>query len=189
MAWSQEELENVYWEINRRISDDPSFLQEFQADPKAASEKVAGRELPDEFNLRLIEKDGGYVAAFVVPGFTQGEIDRTKLSPEQTEKVAAGISFFAIISFCLAAVAVGPCAVDGCGANACGGNACGGNACGVDACGGNACGGNAAGVGGCAGAACGGDAEGVTGCAGYAATLAPCGENLGCKGYVGVNPG
>ena len=186
MEWTQEQLENLYQEVNRRVADDPEFRAKMQDDPKAAVEIIAGRDLPDNVSLKVIEKDGNYAATFVVPDFVQGEITR-ELSVEEMKQVSAGISFLLIISVCVAAVSTGPCGADVCGGNACGGNVCGGNACGADACGGNACGGNASASGACAGNACAGDAcGGNAGCAAYIGAADPCHTFVGCKAYKDV---
>ena len=184
MEWTQEQLEKLYQEVNRRVAEDPAFREKLQADPKATVEEIAGKALPDGVLLKVIERDGGYAATFVVPDFLQEEIDRSQLSMEEAEKVVAGLSFFLIVSVCLAAVSVGPCAADVCGGNVCGGNVCGGNACAADACGGAACAANADGGGACAGNACNADAcGGNAGCAGYVAGADPCHKFVGCKGY------
>ena len=187
MKWTQQELEAMYREMERRVIGDPGFRERFQKDPRAVMEEVAGRELHEDLNLKLIEKDGGYAAVYIVPDFVQGEVDRSEIDDKDAEKVAAGLSFFLIVSACLAAVSVGPCGADICGGNVCGGNVCGGNLCGGDLCGGNLCAGNAGGGGGCAGNVCGGDlCGGNAGCAGYVAKGAPCAKYLGCEGYVEV---
>ncbi len=184
MEWTQEELEKLYQEVNRKVAEDPAFREKLQADPKAAVEEIAGKVLPDGVSLKVIERDGGYAAMFVVPDFLQGEIDRSQLSAGQAEQVAAGFSFFLLVSVCLAAVSVGPCGIDACGGNVCGGNVCGGNVCGADACSGAACAANADGSGACAGNACNADTcGGNVGCAGYVAGADPCRKFLGCKGY------
>ncbi|MBR6707926.1 MAG: hypothetical protein IKI84_14805 [Clostridia bacterium] len=182
MSWTQKQLDEFFRKLNQRASTDPEFRKKFSENSKAAMEEVAGRELPDEFSLKLIEHNGNYSVAFVAPDFPQGEVELRELTENEQDQVNAGLSFFLIVSVCLAAVAVGACGADVCGANACGGNACAGNACGADACGGAACGANAGATGACSGNACYGDACGANaGCLGYASKKAPCGKYVGCK--------
>lgn len=185
MKWTQEELEQLYQQVNAKAAQDEAFRKEVLTNPKAALEKMAGRKLPDEFNLKIIENDSGFASTYIVPDFVQGELDVQELGSEALGQVSGGVSFFLIVTVCAAAVAVGPCPGDACGAAACGGNVCGGAACGADACGGNACGGAASGVSaGCGGAACGGDACAANiGCAGYSAGADVCGANVGCAAY------
>lgn len=183
MNWTQKELENIYKEANIRAQQDSAFRELAARDPKAAFEQLAGKPLPDDFNLKVIEKDASYAATYVVPDFAQGELDFSQLSDQQVERVTGGLSVVLIVSVCGAAVSTGGCGGDACGANACGGNVCGGNVCGADACGGNACGANADASGACAGAACGADAcGGNAGCAGYIAKETACGGYVGCVG-------
>lgn len=195
MDWTQKELEELYQKINQRALEDAEFRKELMADAHTAIEKVAGRKLPEGFRLETIETDLSYNRTFVAPDFAPGELDLQNLKTDAESLPKVGASFALIVSFCAAAVAVGPCPLDGCGANVCGGAVCGGAICAGDVCGGavcagavcggEGCGGVGCGTAGCggdgaAGAVCGGDACGAEGCAG-----AVCGGNVcgaeGCK--------
>ena len=189
MKWTQEELEKLYQEVNAKAVADEAFRKEVMENPRQTLEKLAGRTLPDDFNLKMIENDSGYSATYIVPDFVQGELDVQELNPEKLEQVTGGISFALIVSVCALAAGVGPCGGDtcagaACGGNVCGGAVCGGAACGGDVCGGNACGGDACGANaGCSGYAAGADACGAnTGCAGYTSGASACGANVGCAG-------
>ena len=131
MEWTQQELEELYQEVNKRAAADPAFLKEFQADPAAALEKIAGRPLPEGFRLKAIEADASYNAYYYVPEFTAGELNINQLQAvyggaggdQSAPSSSCGaddpqsmISFFLIISACAAAVSIGPCSPDACGA-------------------------------------------------------------------------
>ena len=184
MKWTQEELERLYQQATEKANADENFRREILADTKAALEKLAGRELPDDFNLKAIENDSGYAATYIVPDFVQGELDIQELEPEALEQASGGISFFAILSGCASAVSFGPCAADACAAAGCAANACAAAVCGGAACAGDACAANAGGGGACAAAACGADGCGANvGCAAYATGADACGANTGCYTY------
>ena len=184
MKWTQEELEQLYQQVNAKAAADEAFRKEIMEKPRQTLEAFAGRPLPDDFNLKMIESDSGYSATYIVPDFVQGELDVRKLSADKMEQVTGGVSFALIVSVCGLAAAVGPCGADACGGNACAAAACAANACGGDACAANACAANAGGAGGCGGNACGGDAcGGNAGCGGYASGADACGANTGCAGY------
>lgn len=186
MKWTQEELEQLYQQANEKANADEAFLKEILADPKSALEKMAGRELPDDFSLKTIENDTGYAATYIVPDFVQGELDLQELTPEALDQASGGISFLGVFSACAAAVSIGPCPADACAAAGCAANACAAAACGGAACAGDACAANAGGGGGCAAAACGADACGANvGCAAYATGADACGANTGCYTYSG----
>ena len=77
--WTQKELEEVYQKILARAKDDPAFLQEVREKGKAALEEVAGRKLPEGFQLQFVDGESNYANAYVLPDFTGDEIDLGQL--------------------------------------------------------------------------------------------------------------
>lgn len=85
MKWSQEELEQLYQQVNTKAAQDEAFHKALLADPKAVLEQVAGRQLPDDLNLKIVENDGDFAATYIVPDFVQGE-----LAAEELGEVSGG---------------------------------------------------------------------------------------------------
>lgn len=79
MKWTQEELEQLYQQVNAKAAADEAFRKELAANPKEVLEKAAGRPLPDDFNLKIIESDSNASATYMAPDFVQGELDSEKL--------------------------------------------------------------------------------------------------------------
>jgi len=102
MAWSKEEVNEIYVKVQRKAVTDAEFRAELLKSPKAAIEKLVGVELPESYNIKVIENDPAYAATFVLPPAIDGE-----LSDEDLEGVAGGDN--------------SACGADGCGAQACAG--------------------------------------------------------------------
>lgn len=182
MEWTQKELEELYQRVNKLGASDADFRKELMADPHAAIEKIAGRELPEGFRLKFIENDPSYNATYLVPDFTPDELNLKALqtdagetgeeNSEDTVHPKVGVSFVLIVSACAAAVSTVGCGGDACAAAGCVGDACAAQACAAAGCGGNAgCAGNA-----CAAAGCGAD----LGCAADGCGGNVCAANLTC---------
>ena len=107
MEWTQQELEELYQQTVKKASVDAAFREKLKQDSKAAMEELAGRELPDGFRLKFIEKDPSFSNTFVLPDFKGDELDMSDL-----RDVGGGISFFLILSACAIAASVGPCPAD-----------------------------------------------------------------------------
>ena len=124
--WTQKELEELYKKVNEMALSDPEFRKELMADQIGTLEKIAGRKLPEGFQLRFVEGENAYAAAYVLPNFTGDEIDLKGL-----QSVAGGsdidgftsgssckddvngdevsISIALIVSVCAAAGQIGGC--------------------------------------------------------------------------------
>ena len=110
MAWTQEQINEIYLKVQQLATTDEEFRAELLKDSSAAIEKVAGQPLPDDFKVKVIENDPQYAATFVLPPMLSEELDDGEL-----DQVAGGL-----------------CLIDGfCGAKACAAkgeaSACGGN--------------------------------------------------------------
>lgn len=194
MSWTQKELEDIYKQANEKGIKDPEFRKQLEKDAKAALAELAGRELPDGFQLKMVDGDSKYASAYLTPDFTGGELDLKDLKSvsggEGEEDYSSqdvpdyGISVALIVSVCGAAESIGGCGADVCGAQGgCVGDVCAAAACGAAAgCVGAACGAEATGVeGGCVGAACGAAATGAEGgCVGAACGAEATGAEGGC---------
>ena len=138
MAWTQTELEELYCKINKLGAEDPAFRKELNKNPMDAIRKIAGKELPEGFQLKFIENDPTSQATYAVPDFTHGELNMKELqqvsggntddgqnngsssggsSPD--DDPPANISFLLIISACAAAIQIAGCGGDACGAAGC----------------------------------------------------------------------
>ncbi len=190
MAWTQNELEELYQKVNKLAAEDADFRKELQADSRAAIEKIAGKELPEGFRLKFIENDPSYNATYVVPDITSGELNLKELqsvsggSGDESQAVEsvphkpgepepeANFSILFIVSACAAAIQIAGCGADACAAAACPVDACAAQACAARACAGQA---------GCAAEACGGEGCGAqAGCMGNACAADVCAAHGAC---------
>ena len=109
MKWTQEELEQLYQQVNAKAAADEAFRKEIMEKPRQTLEAFAGRPLPDDFNLKIVESDSGYAASYIVPDFVQGELDAQELGADALGKVSGGNTpIFVIVSVCSID---GPCGV------------------------------------------------------------------------------
>ena len=67
MAWTQEKINEVYMKAQQMAVVDEEFREELLRDSKMAIAKLAGEELPKDFNVKVIENDPQYAATFVLP--------------------------------------------------------------------------------------------------------------------------
>ena len=99
MAWTQEEINEIYVKVQHKSAIDEEFREELLKNPNEAIEKLAGEKLPEGFRIKVIENDPAYAATFVLPDMVSGELSENELDE----------------------VAGGACVIDfgGCGAQAC----------------------------------------------------------------------
>ena len=102
MEWTQQELEELYQATVKKATVDADFREKLKQNAKTAMEGLAGRELPEGFRLKFIEKDPSYANTFVLPDFKGDELDMSDMGD-----VAGGISFFLIVSACAVARSAG----------------------------------------------------------------------------------
>ena len=127
MSWTQNEMEALYREMQKKAMVDEEFRKELLADTNAALEKLAGKKLPEGCNIKVIENDPSYTATFVLPDLISEE-----MTADEMDGAAGGISVLLIVSACAAAVATVACAGDACGAQGCVADVvCAGKACGA----------------------------------------------------------
>ena len=100
MAWTKEQINEIYVEVQRNAMTDEEFRNELLENPAKAIEKIAGIPLPDDYKIKVIENDPAYAATFVLPPMVSDELDEDALD----------------------AVAGGACGIDGCAADACAGD-------------------------------------------------------------------
>lgn len=112
MVWTQESLNALYMQIQKKALVDEEFRNELLEDPNAIIEKESGETLPEGFKVNVIESDPAYDATFVLPDMIGDELDDADL-----DQVAGGVvSFVVIVSACAAAVSISGCAADACAA-------------------------------------------------------------------------
>ena len=149
MEWTQEQLENLYQEVNQKAKEDPEYLKKLREDPRAAMEEIAGCALPKDLQLNFVDGEPNHANTYVLPNFTGDEIELNEL-----KDVSGGISFFIGASVCAVAFSILGCPADGCLVAGCPADACLTQGCGVAGCGGDACYNAAAGASAAGGAAC-----------------------------------
>lgn len=201
MEWTQEKLENLYQEVNKKAKEDPEFLKALLKDPKAAMEQVAGCEVPDGYKLSFVDGETNHAGTYSLPNFTGDEIDLKQLNSVvggiandhvgvencpvfQAFKPVEAIGVAAIVSYCAAAVGVAVCPGDVCTAAVCPVDVCGAAHCtaatgGFEGCGIDTCGADVAG-----GGVCGTNVDGAGGCLGDVCGANVCGADGGCLGDV-----
>jgi len=88
MLWNQEKINEIYFQVRELAASSEIFRAELLQNPSVAIAKVAGIELPENFNIRIIENDPTYTATFVLPPLISGE-----LSDEDLDNVAGGVTY------------------------------------------------------------------------------------------------
>lgn len=111
MKWTQEELNRLYFKLQKQAVTDEEFRKELLDDPNGVIERETGEKLPEGFKIQVIESDPSYSATFVLPDLVGDELE-----DEELDAVAGGISFIIIASACAAAISVGGCPADACAA-------------------------------------------------------------------------
>ncbi|MDR1473255.1 MAG: NHLP leader peptide family RiPP precursor [Lactobacillales bacterium] len=86
MAWSQEEMNEVYAKVMQKATTDEIFREELLNNPKSAIEKLTGEILPDDYKIKVLENDPNYTATFVLPDL------KPDLDLDDLENVAGGFS-------------------------------------------------------------------------------------------------
>ena len=111
--WTQEEMDELYLEMQQKAMTDEEFRKELLADANKALGKLAKKPLPEGMKLKIIENDPAYTATLVLADMVDEELDL-----EDMKKAAGGANLGFVLQVCAAAVGVnfGPCVGDVCGA-------------------------------------------------------------------------
>lgn len=86
MDWTEQEMNEVYLEVQKRAVTDQDYRDELLRDPNAAIESLTGKRLPQGFSVKVVENEPGYAATFVLPDLLAEEIEDDGL-----ETVAGGL--------------------------------------------------------------------------------------------------
>jgi hypothetical protein len=87
MLWSQENIYKIYAKVVQKATIDEEFRKELLQSPNQAVAKLIGEELPDDFKIKVLERDPNYDAMFVLPELLVNELDFDDL-----DNVAGGVS-------------------------------------------------------------------------------------------------
>ena len=96
MSWNQQEMQEVYAKVQKLATTDEAFRKQLLEDAKAAIEKVSGKELPEGFTVKFIERDPAYSATFLLPDFIGEEVE---IDDDDLENVAGGVTH-PLLNFC-----------------------------------------------------------------------------------------
>jgi hypothetical protein len=83
--WSDAQIQDAVREITRRAATDADFRAKAMSDPAAAVAEVTGKNLPEGFKLRFIDRAGADMIVPLPPVVADDE-----LSDEELEEVAGG---------------------------------------------------------------------------------------------------
>ena len=83
--WSEEQIQHSLQEVLRRASADADFRQLCLTSPQAAVKAATGRDLPEGFDLQLVDNRGANLTV-VLPDLTAS----TELSDSDLENIAGG---------------------------------------------------------------------------------------------------
>ena len=85
MAWTQDKINRVYDEIQKRAVCDPDFKEKLLENPNVVIEHVSGESLPADYTFNIIENNQSFVASLALPPVISGT-----LSDEDLECIAGG---------------------------------------------------------------------------------------------------
>ena len=88
MEWTQEKLQALYVEVQKKAMTDEAFRKELLADSTKAIEALTGEKLPEGFKLKVIENDPAYTATMILPDLLGRE-----LTDEEADAISGGFSF------------------------------------------------------------------------------------------------
>jgi hypothetical protein len=93
MAWTQEEINEVYTKAMQKATTDEEFRQELLENPKSAIKKLTGEALPDDYKIKVIEESTSEdVTNTDIPTFILPKQKRNELDLEDLDSVAGGIA-------------------------------------------------------------------------------------------------
>ena len=113
MSWTQEEIEKIFVDVKKRVLKDEEFRKKLIEDPNKAISELSGKEIPENFKIKVVEEDPNYNLTFLLPPLLKHELDE-----ENLDKVAGGVGVLLILGACGMAINVGPCPGDFCGVEA-----------------------------------------------------------------------
>ncbi|MDY0092664.1 MAG: NHLP leader peptide family RiPP precursor [Candidatus Vecturithrix sp.] len=84
-TWTEAEVQQVVKDVTTKATTDQQFRKALMANPRAVIKEVAGKEVPEGFNLKLIEADPGADLTVVIP-----PLETDELSDQELDQVAGG---------------------------------------------------------------------------------------------------
>ncbi len=85
--WTQQEINDAYKKIIDKTAKDSEFRKLALDNPKKAFSEVAGKEVPENINIRFIENEPGIDQTFVLPNKITEE-----LSDNELDKISGGFN-------------------------------------------------------------------------------------------------
>ncbi|MFA5879056.1 MAG: hypothetical protein WC860_02670 [Candidatus Margulisiibacteriota bacterium] len=104
MSWNYEEIQDTFSQIRKKVVTDKEFRELFIKDPSAAILKLTGKQVPDDFNIKVIESDPNYHMTFVLPEMVSEKISVDDLASVDGGTVSALLIACVGAGACLAAV-------------------------------------------------------------------------------------
>ena len=95
MNWTQEKINETYVRIQKLATADEDFRNKLLQNPNSVITEIIGEDLPEGFNVKIVESDPAYSATFVLPPMSTGEI-----SSDDLKNVAGGVLYEEINPFC-----------------------------------------------------------------------------------------
>ncbi len=88
MSWNDEEVNELFFKCKHKAMVDKDYRAKILADPKGTIEEMAGKKMPDDFKIQVIESDPAASMAFVLPPMPETGVE---LSDDDLENVAGGL--------------------------------------------------------------------------------------------------
>ncbi|MGM0607911.1 MAG: NHLP leader peptide family RiPP precursor [Candidatus Muiribacteriota bacterium] len=83
--WTPEEIQETINKVQSKAATDKGFRNKALNNPKEAVKELTGKDIPEDFKIKIIENEAGVDQTFVLPDFVGEE-----LSDEQLDDVAGG---------------------------------------------------------------------------------------------------
>ncbi len=87
MSWTQEEVDTILLEAQKRATTDKPFRELLLASPEQAIEGLSGKSVPAGFKIKVVESDPNYHLTFALPRYIGDELTANDMA-----RVAGGLS-------------------------------------------------------------------------------------------------
>ncbi|MCK9224622.1 MAG: NHLP leader peptide family RiPP precursor [Candidatus Muirbacterium halophilum] len=86
MNWTEQEVKATIEKIQAKASTDKKFREKVLSNPEQAIKEISGKDIPEDFKIKIVENAKGIDQTYVLPDFIGEE-----LTDEDLDNVAGGM--------------------------------------------------------------------------------------------------